>query len=129
MKEARIAKIDPDQNLVFGWAYVSIDRDGEGIIDHSSEMVDPEDLELAAYVFNLTFRETGVMHEGEAVGYLVESFIATPEKLQVMGLESNALPQGWWLGFYIPDDEIFAKVKQGEYSMFSIQGVATREEV
>lgn len=129
MKEARIAKIDPDQNLVFGWAYVSIDRDGEGIIDHSSEMVDPEDLELAAYVFNLTFRETGVMHEGEAVGYLVESFIVTPEKLQVMGLESNALPQGWWLGFYIPNDEIFAKVKQGEYSMFSIQGVATREEV
>jgi hypothetical protein len=129
MKEARIAKIDPDQNLVFGWAYVSIDRDGEGIIDHSTEMVDPEDLELAAYVFNLTFRETGVMHEGEAVGYLVESFIVTPEKLQVMGLESNALPQGWWLGFYIPDDEIFAKVKQGEYSMFSIQGVATREEV
>lgn len=129
MEQVKIAKIDEDQNLVFGWGYVSINKDGTQVIDHSQEMIDPEDLELAAYAFNLIFRETGEMHKGGAKGRLVESLVVTPDKLQAMGLAKDALPQGWWLGFYIDDDEVFDKVKKGEYNMFSIQGIANREEV
>ncbi len=129
MEQVKIAKIDSDQNLVFGWGYVSINKDGTQVIDHSQEMIDPEDLELAAYAFNLIFRETGEMHKGEAKGRLVESLVVTPAKLEAMGLAKDALPQGWWLGFYIDDDQVFDKVKKGEYNMFSIQGIANREEV
>lgn len=128
-EKGKVAKIDNDQNLVFGWAYVSIDKDGDQILDHSQEIVDPEDLEMAAYIFNLKFRDMGEMHEGDAVGKLVESVAITPDKLEAMGLEKDALPQGWWVGFYIPDDAVFEKVKSGEYDMFSIQGQAVREEV
>ena len=127
--EGVVVKIDQDQNLVFGWAYVSIDKEGGQVVDHSKEIIDPADLELAAYVFNLRFRESGVMHQGDAVGKLVESLVVTPDKLESMGLEKNALPQGWWLGFYIEDDEVFAKIKNGQFSMFSIQGRAMREEL
>lgn len=128
-KFSPVTKIDEDRNLVFGWAYVSVRKDGQQVIDHSEEMVEIGELEDAAYVFNLEFRESGVMHKGEAVGRLVESIVITPQKLGNMGLQKNALPMGWWVGFYIDDDEVFAKVKDGTYPMFSIQGRALREEV
>jgi hypothetical protein len=124
-----ITKADGDQNLVFGWANVSIRKDGEQVEDSQGDLIDPGDLEMAAYQFNLDFRETGVMHEGEAVGYLIESFMVTPEKLTKMGLATDALPTGWFVGFYVPDDEVFAKVKDKTFSMFSIQGHAVKEEV
>lgn len=127
-KDLTIAKTIPDENLVFGWAYVSVEKDGQIILDHSDEVIDIEDLEYAAYAFNLQFRETGELHKGESVGQLVESFIITPAKLEAMGLEKDALPLGWWLGFHVEDDEVFEKIKKGEYAMFSIQGIATREE-
>jgi len=127
--EGTVAKVDEQNNLVFGYAYVSVDKDGSQIVDHSGELIDPNDLEMAAYAFNLQFRESGVMHEGDAVGHLVESLAITEQKLEAMGLEKNALPQGWWLGFYIPNNDVFQKVKEGTYSMFSIQGKAIAEEV
>jgi len=125
-REGAVAKVDADQNLVFGWAYVSVDKDGSQVVDHSEEIIDPQDLETAAYLFNLRFRGTGEMHKGDAVGQLVESLVVTPDKLDAMGLAKDTLPIGWWLGFYIEDDGVFEKVKNGEYSMFSIQGTATR---
>ena len=124
-----VVKIDEDRNLVFGWAYVSVSKTGMPVVDHSGEMIDPADLEDAAYVFNLVFRDSGVMHKGEAVGKLIESLVTTPDKLEKLGLPPGALPVGWWVGFYIEDDEIFAKVKSGEYQAFSIQGQAAREVV
>lgn len=127
MSMVNITKIDSDRNLVFGWAYVSIDKDGEQVVDHSGEAVDPETLEEAAYLFNLDFRKSGEMHQGEAVGELIESFMVTPEKLDLMGIAKDGAPTGLWVGFYIDDDEIFGKVKSGKYTAFSIQGQATRE--
>lgn len=129
MAEARIVKSDAQQNLVFGWANVAIEKTGEQIVDRQQHVIDIEDLEMAAYLFNLAFRQTGEMHQGEALGSLVESLVVTPEKLIALGLEEDALPCGWWVGFHIPDDAIFAKIVSGEYQMFSIQGRAVMEEV
>lgn len=127
--QGRVAKIDSDRNLVFGWAYVSIRKDGTPVVDHSQEMIDPEDLEDAAYIFNLEFRESGVMHKGQAVGRLIESLVVTKDKLEKLELPLDSLPTGWWVGMYIDDDEVFKKIKDGTFSMFSIQGVAAKEEV
>lgn len=122
-----IAKIDEKHNLVFGWANVSVRKSGEQIVDYQMEMIDPEDLEFAAYQFNLDFRETGEMHKGDGKGFLIESFMVTKQKLALMGLPEDSLPLGWWVGFYIPEDSVFAKVLDGTYKMFSIQGTGAKE--
>lgn len=129
MTVARILKIDPDRNLVFGWANVSIRKDGQQIEDHQGDLIDPEDLEDAAYSFMLDFSAAGEMHTGQSIGRVIESFVVTKAKLQAMGLSEEALPLGWWFGAYIEDDAAFAKVKAGEYRMFSIQGRALPVEV
>lgn len=128
-KEFGIAKVDDSRHLVFGWASVAIRKDGDIVVDSQRDIIEPGELETAAYAFNLQFREAGEMHVGEAKGELIESFVVTPEKLEKMGLPKDALPVGWWVGFYIPDDEVFEKVKNGTYKAFSIQGRAIREEV
>jgi len=127
--EARIYKMDDERHFVFGWASVAIRASGEQVIDHAGDMVDVEDLENAAYQFVLDFRGAGEMHEGDVIGQLIESFMVTPEKLEAMGLSGTALPLGWWVGFWIQSDVVWAKVKSGEYAMFSIQGYCYPEEV
>ncbi|MNP76704.1 hypothetical protein D3C76_1739960 [compost metagenome] len=66
------------------------------------------------------------MHEGEAKGDLVESVMFTKEKMDAMGIPHGIVPEGWWVGFHIPDKEVFAKVKSGEYGMWSVQGTGRR---
>ena len=124
-----ISKVDESQNLVFGWANVSVGKDGEQLTDVHNDQIDIEDLEQAAYEFNLYFRDAGVNHEGDAIGKVIESFVVTPEKLEKMDLPADSLPIGWWFGVYIEDESTFEKVRKGELSMFSIQGIAVREEV
>lgn len=127
-KALYISKTDAAQQMVFGWANVAIRKSGEQVIDLQGDMIDTEDLEQAAYQFNLSYRGMGIQHAGETVGYLVESFCVTKEKLAAMGLDEDALPQGLWVGFHMPDAGQFQKVVDGEYRMFSIQGTAEPEE-
>lgn len=127
--DVTIAKVDMERHLVFGWANVAVRKDGEQIVDRQDDVMDMADLEPAAYQFNLDFRKTGEMHKGGAKGDLIESFVVTPEKLAKMGLAQDALPQGWWVGFFVPDDAVMKRVHDGTYKMFSIQGRALREEV
>lgn len=127
-KTVLIEKVDEDRHVAFGWAYVS-ERDGKQVVDHSDEFIAKADLEDAAYLFNMEFRAADEVHTDPVVGQLVESFVSTPEKLQKMGLAPDALPTGWWTGWYVPDDAIFAKIKDGTYSMLSIGGAARKERV
>ena len=124
----QVAKVDADRQIVFGWASVAIDKAGTPVLDHHADLIDQESLENAAYGFVLDFRETGELHRGVAKGNLIESVVFTPEKLEAMGLAEDALPTAWWVGFHVEDAETFAKVKDGTYKMFSIQGRAVRED-
>lgn len=49
--------------------------------------------------------------------------------MQVMGIPEGTLPAGWWIGFKVTDEEVWQKVKDGTYPMFSIEGEAERVEV
>ena len=123
---------DDENNLIFGWGYVAIEKDGEQVTDHSGEFVDEEtlkDLEIATYGFNIGSRKSGFGHKGLAKGYLAESMFFTKEKLKVLGLSEDALPQGTWLGVWFPDDEDYAKIKKMKSPMFSMEGSAIKEEV
>jgi len=128
-KIVHVARIDEDHRIVFGWASVAFGKSGAQVVDSHRSMIDTEDLETAAYAFTLQFRELNECHGPGFCGALVESFMVTPDKLVMMGLERDALPTGWWVGFYVEDDEAWEKVKKGEYTMFSIEGMAIEEEV
>lgn len=124
-----IMKSDDDRHLAFGWANVSVRTDGELVEDWQEDIIEPEDLEKAAYNFVELYREGGEMHERGGAAVLVESVVFTEEKLAAMGIPAGTLPIGWWIGFRVLDDDVWEKVKDGTYSMFSIEGVAERVEV
>lgn len=125
----RIQKSEDEKRLAFGWASIAVDETGEQLIDWQKDMVDPEELEAAAYRFVRLYREGGEMHERGGCATLVESVVFTAEKMQAMGIPEGILPVGWWIGFYVSDDDVWEKVKSGEYPMFSIEGAARRVEV
>lgn len=130
-KEFSIYKTDDDKRLVFGWASIAITVDGEQLEDRQKDMIDPEDLEEAAYEYVLNFRDTGEEHipTMRKKGKLVESCVFTVEKQRAMGIPEGTLPVGWWIGFHIDDDDAWERVKNGTYKMFSIEGRAVREPV
>lgn len=127
----QIAKADEDKRLVFGWALVSATSDGEQIIDHQGDIVDQDELEEGAYEYVLNFRDAGEEHIGtlRKKARMVESVVFTEEKLQAMGIPAGTVPYGWWIGFYVDDDDTWEKIKSGHYKMFSIEGKAVREPV
>lgn len=125
----KIQKLDEDKRLVFGWANVSVTVNEELVEDYQEDMIDPEELEEAAYKFAELYRDGGEMHERTGIAVMVESVMFTEEKQEAMGIPTGTLPVGWWIGFRVTDDDVWEKVKSGEYSMFSIGGEAIREEI
>ena len=61
-------------------------HDGEVIEDWQKDIVEPEDLENAAYEFVLLYREGGEMHERGGAAVLIESVVFTEEKMRAMGI-------------------------------------------
>lgn len=119
----KITKRDDEKFLVFGWASMA------GVTDSQGDVISLDTLEKAAYDFVLHSRTGGEMHEVMGVATLVESIVFTPEKLAALGLAEDALPHGWFIGFKVNDTEAWQKIKNGDYSMFSIGGRAIREAV
>lgn len=125
----KIIKSKDDKMLAFGWANIAVTPSGEQIEDYHEDLIDPEELEQAAYAFVELYREGGEMHERGGCAVLVESMVFTKEKQSALGIAEGTLPEGWWIGFKVTDTDVWDKVKSGEYSMFSIEGEAIREEV
>lgn len=126
---AAIQKVDEERRTIFGYAYVAKKVDGTQVTDHSGDEVDPANLEEVAYDYVLNSREGDEMHTESVTAHIIESFVITPEKLEKMGLAPDALPSGWWVGFYIDSEAVWKKVKDGTLKMFSIGGTGTREEI
>jgi hypothetical protein len=141
-----IAKLDEAQCLVFGFANVSVSKStgkgegGEEFFDLQADSIPPDELEKAAYEHVLEFRAANDMHSGPVTGHLVESMVFTPDKLEkfatdpVTGKVNEAylavlkevFPTRWWVGYKMEKGS-FAKVRSGEYKMFSIEGEADRD--
>ena len=127
-QDLEIKKTDDEQQLVFGWLSVAVDKSGETVIDIQGDIIEPQELEYAAYDFVLHARKAGDAHERiEGIGRLVESMVFTVEKQQALGIPENTVPIGWFVGFKIDDEQVWKKVKSGEYGSFSIGGKALRE--
>lgn len=127
-QQFEIAKFSEDEQLVFGYANVAVAKSGASLVDLQGDIIDPAELERAAYQFMADFGTSGEMHQGGVRGRIVESVVFTPQKLSVMGLTgevTKSLTPRWWIGVKL-DTETFQKVKAGTLKMFSIQGQAER---
>ena len=120
------SKTNDDKQLVSGWASVSVNADGSLPLDWEDDVIPPCVLEKAAMDFMKDYRDSGVAHVGDSVGTVVESIVMTKEKQAAMGIPEGCVPEGWFITVHIADSEVFAKVKDGTYKMFSIQGSCKR---
>ena len=125
----KIAKTNDEQRIAFGWSVISRTADGAEVFDLQNDGIDPDELEALAYKYVRFYRDAGALHNSKGKGVLIESFVSTLEKQKIMGIPSGVMPVGWWTGFYVTDDDVWEKVKSGEYAAFSIEGSAVREKV
>lgn len=140
MNPVAFAKIDEEQQLVFGIASMAVTADGKPVEDLQGDVIPPAELEKAMYDYVVESRQGGTMHEEIGTGTLVESFVATPEKLTALlkglGIEvvdgladiSSFKGAAAWVGYKISDPATWADVKSGKLAAFSIGGEAVREE-
>jgi len=124
-----IAKANLDKQQLFGWASV-VEVNGEPVVDLQGDVISPEEMEKAGYSYVMKSRKGGDMHLRDnwspiQKSEMIESFIVTPEKRQAMGLP-DSVPTGWWVGFQVQDPDVWAKVKSGERTGFSIHGTGKR---
>ena len=118
-----------EKGLVSGWANVSKNTDGNYALDWQGGIIETSDLEDAAILFMKEYRDSGVNHEGESVGIVVEAIVMTKDKQHAMGIPDGTVPEGWFITVQLLDSDVIEKVKSGEYRMFSIQGTAEREAI
>ena len=130
-----ISKVNDEKKQVFGWASVS-EINGKPVVDLQGDMITPDEMERAAYDYNLNSQRIGgEMHArvGKSapkhVSTMIESMVFTPEKIAKMGLPEGSLPTAWWVGYQIHDDEVWKGVKTGKYKGFSVHGVGKRTPV
>lgn len=122
-----------EQRLVFGLASVAVTADGETVTDLQGDQISQDELESAFYDYVLESREGDAMHDQERASTLVESFVVTPEKLDVLlkALGHEGAPPDFkgvaaWVGYKVHREDVWKRVKAGELCAFSIEGTAER---
>lgn len=124
-----VTKSNEEEGLVSGWANVAVNADGTIPLDWQDDVISPATLEKAAVNFMMEYRGSGVMHEGDSKGIVVESIVFTKEKQAAIGIPEGVIPEGWFITVKILDPVVFEQVKNGTFKMFSIQGHAKRVEL
>ena len=120
-EEAVVLKVDDEQGLVYGWAYVSTE-DGKLLVDSQGDSIEPIEMEKMATHFMLNSRNAKVMHKGENVGQFVHSFPITNDIMKAFDIYSDR--EGWLVAMKPTDDEVMKAYKRGDYTGFSIGGKA-----
>ena len=75
----------------------------------------------------LDITEPKSLMEAKGGAELVESVIFTKDLQDSLGIDLGK--EGWFVGFRITDDNLLQKVQDGTYTMFSIGGVCTKEDI
>lgn len=126
----RIAKIDENLGMVFGYAIVckvngepyydlNIDLTGKHVGKRVPEHIPEETMLKACIDFMQTARVGNEMHGGEDKGTFVCAFPLTTDIAKAMGINTNVT--GLMVG-YKPPPELLSKFKDGTYKGFSIEG-------
>jgi hypothetical protein len=120
-EEATVLKVDDEQGLVYGWAYVSTE-DGKLLVDTQGDSIEPIEMEKMATNFMLHSRNAKVMHKGENVGTFVHSLPLTNDIMKAFDIYSDR--EGWIVAMKPDTPEVMKAYKSGEYTGFSIGGKA-----
>jgi cation transport regulator ChaB len=123
--EAKILKLDDEQRIVWGWAYVSTEN-GELLSDTQGDSIEPAEMEKMANDFMLGSRSGKAMHAGEDRGTIIHSLPLTAELMKAFGIKSDR--EGWIIGYKVRDDKVWEMVKSGKFTGFSIGGKAADTE-
>lgn len=125
-KRVAIEKADEEQQMVWGWAYLCKDENGQQIVDHGGDVVSMQEIQKAAEDFILSSRVGGVMHKDQA-GHVSQSVVVTDDLAQALGMMTKK--RGWLIGFKVTDPDTWDGVKSGKFKAFSIGGTATTEKI
>lgn len=125
-KRVEIEKTDEEQQMVWGWAYLTQDDAGHQVVDHGGDVITIDDIQKAAEDFIMESRVGGVMHE-EVAGFVSQSIVVTDELARELGLTTRK--RGWLIGFKVTDPDAWEAVKAGKLRAFSIGGTANPEEI
>jgi len=120
-EQATVLKVDDEQGLVYGWAYVSTE-DGKLLVDTQGDSIEPIEMEKMATDFMLNSRDAKVMHKGDNVGQFVHSFPLTNDIMKAFDIYSDR--EGWLVAMKPDNPEIMKAYKSGKYTGFSIGGKA-----
>ena len=112
MRTSWVRKIDEEQRIVWGEIYVP------DLPDTQDEFMSASDIEKRAHKFLMEGKSVGcvdVMHDNEVREscFIVESWISRGDPTYING--------SWVVGMKILDDELWEKVKTGEFNGFSMQ--------
>lgn len=112
---AKIGKIDEDQKIVYAVVYEPF------VLDTWGDFMLPDDILEMAHNFlkkpNLDQR-IDTIHDYVSNGsYPIESFIARSN-------DPDFAEGAWVMGVKVPDEDVWAKIKSGELSGFSMAGMA-----
>ena len=121
-----VCKLDNEQRQVFGWASTTT-IGGFHVVDKQGDIIPTQELEKAAYDFVLNSRQQGHNHVDVGVGRLIESMMFTKEKQQALGIDLGR--EGWFVGFYVDNEDCWQSIKKGDLLEFSIGGSAHKEEI
>lgn len=123
IQKAKIAKVDTNLGLVFGYAIVC-EVDGEPYYDNDSgdfsEHIPPQAMLEAAADYAKGDRVAKAMHEGEQIGTVPFIFPMTAEIAKA--LDITVVKTGLLIGMAPTDEDVLAKCADGTYTGFSIGG-------
>jgi hypothetical protein len=126
-KVALVHKADGDSRYVLGVVLEPNDgKDAPLNPDTQGDVYSAADIAKAAHAWLSEFQNTGVMHKELAGRRIVpvESYIA-PADFEIG--EQKILKGTWMLGAVVQDDALWAQVKSGAMTGWSMGGMASRE--
>lgn len=121
--QGKITKVDDEQRIVYGYASV-VTKGGKPVVDRQGDVITADTMEKAATEFMLGARNGLTMHKGEPTTTIVHSMPFTNEIKKAFGIESEL--EGWLIAVKVHDDDTWNRMKQGEFTGFSIGGRATK---
>lgn len=120
-----ILKVDDEQRIVWGWIYVSTEK-GRLMVDSQGDSIEPAEMVKMANDFMLNTRTGKVMHQGAETGRFIHSFPLTKELSKAFGIACDR--EGWIGAMKVEDDKMWAAVKSGAFTGFSIGGSVSEVE-
>jgi len=121
--EFEIIRKDDAQRMVYGWAN-QITKSGAPVQDLQGDIIEPEEMVKFTTEYMKTARVSKLMHRGGQIGQVVHSFPLTYEIAKSLGLTTDT--EGWLVGVYIANDDVWQAVQDGKLTSFSIGGTGKR---